>query len=163
MIDKSHSKIKSAEVNLLKEQLARALADYDNLRKRTEAERLSWAKFASQGILIRLLPVLDILKSANSHLKDKGLDIALSEFKKILEEEGLVEVNPKRGEAFNPSDQEAIESLEGGKKGTVAEVVLPGWKFVDGPVVRIAKVKVFGPNIEKKEELEKEIARGDYM
>jgi len=136
------SKIK--EVNLLKEQLARALADYDNLRKRAETEKLSWAKFASQGILIKLLPVLDILESANSHLGDKGLEIALAEFKKILGEEGLIEVNPKSGQVFDHSDQEAIESLDGGKKGTVAEVVLPGWKFVDGPVVRVAKVKVFG-------------------
>lgn len=134
---------RAKEADLLKEQLARALADYDNLRKRAETEKLSWAKFASQGILIKLLPVLDILESANSHIKDKGLEIALAEFRKILGEEGLVEVNPRVGQAFDPSNQEAIESLDGGKKGTVAEVTLPGWKFVDGPVVRVARVKVF--------------------
>ncbi len=135
---------KIKEIDLLKDQLARALADYDNLRKRAEAEKLSWAKFASQGILIKLLPVLDILESANLHLKDKGLEMALLEFRKVLEEEGLVEVDPKKGQAFDPSDQEAVESISGGKKGTVAEVILPGWKFVDGPVVRVAKVNVFG-------------------
>lgn len=131
------------ETAMLKEQLARALADYDNLRKRAETEKIAWAKFASQGILIKLLPVLDILESANSHLGDAGLKIALTEFRKVLGEEGLVEINPKKGKAFDPKEEEAVESLDGGRPGTVAEVTLTGWKFIEGPIVRVAKVKVF--------------------
>ncbi len=150
----------------LKNQLVRALADYDNLRKRTESEKEVWFKFAAERIVVRLLPILDSLESAQNHLKDQGLGIALSEFKKVLDEEGLVEINPKQGDEFDPEVHEAIESIEasgpeglrpgGGEKGKVAELVLTGWKFEDlpaqagGRVVRPAKVKVYGDRKEEK-------------
>lgn len=147
----------------LKAQLARALADYDNLRKRTDSEKGVWVKFASERVLAKLLPTLDILENAQGHLKDQGLGMAILEFKKVLGEEGLAEINPKEGEAFNPEVHEALESVEGGKKGNVAGTVLTGWKFSDGPVIRVAKVKVYAEKSKKKEELEKEVVRGDYV
>ena len=150
------------ETEQLKNQLARALADYDNLRKRTEAEREIWAKFSAEEILIKLLPTLDIFESAQRHLNDHGLGLAIGEFKKVLSEESLVEIKPKEGDSFDPKVHEAVESVSGGKKGKVAETVIPGWKFEDGKVVRPAKVKVYGEKI-KEEELEKEMLRGDYV
>lgn len=167
---KSHRKSKKEEVEAqaevveeLKNQLARALADYDNLRKRTEGEREVWIKFASQNILAKLLPVLDTLEVAQKHLNDQGLAIAVSQFKNVLKEEGLEEVRPESGEKFDHNLHEAVESVKGGKHGDVAETILAGWKFTDGPVVRIAKVKVYGEKSGKSEELEKEVMRGDYV
>ena len=127
-------------------QLVRALADYDNLRKRSEMEREVWLKFSSERILTKLLPVLDMFESAQNHLKDSGLAIDLTEFRKILEEEGLVEIKPKPEDVFDHDVHEVVESIEGAKekKGKVAETVLSGWRFVGGPVIRFAKVKVFG-------------------
>lgn len=126
-------------------QLARALADYDNLRKRGEAEKEIWVKFSSERILAKLLPILDMLESAQGHLKDSGLAISLGEFRKILEEEGLEEIKPKLKDAFDHRIHEVVESIEGGKdkKGQIAETVLSGWRFANGgPVIRYAKVKV---------------------
>lgn len=151
------------QIEELKDQLARALADYDNLRKRTEAEREIWVKFAAQNIVAKLLPVLDTLESAQNHLKDQGLAIAISQFKDVLREEGVEEVSPEKGDEFNPEIHEAVESIDGGERGRIAEKVLSGWKFKDGPVIRVAKVKVYGEKLEKEKELEKEIARGDYV
>ena len=130
-------------------QLVRALADYDNLRKRSEAEREIWSKFSSERILTKLLPVSDMFESAQNHLKDNGLAIALVEFRKILQEEDLEEINPKPGDVFDHKVHEVVESIEGTKekKGQIAETVLSGWKFVNGPVIRFAKVKVFGDKI----------------
>ncbi|OGM09525.1 nucleotide exchange factor GrpE [Candidatus Woesebacteria bacterium RBG_13_34_9] len=150
------------EVLVLKNQLIRALADYDNLSKRVESEQESWIKFSSERILLKLFPIIDILESAQEHLKDQGLAIAILEFKKILQEEGLEEINPKKGEIFNPEIHEAVESIEGGEKGRIAELVVMGWKFKTGKAIRVAKVKVFGEKVEKKEELEKELKRGEY-
>ena len=123
-------------------QLARALADYDNLRKRGEAEKEIWVKFSSERILTKLLPILDMLESAQGHLKDSGLAIGLTEFRKILQEEGLEEIKPKPGDAFDHKVHEVVESIEGAKekKGQIAETVLSGWRFVDGPVIRFAKI-----------------------
>ena len=123
-------------------QLVRALADYDNLRKRGEEEKEIWLKFSTERVLTKLLPILDMLESAQDHLKDGGLAIGLTEFRKILQEEGLEEIKPKPGDAFDHKVHEVVESIEGAKekKGQIAETVLSGWRFVDGPVIRFAKI-----------------------
>ena len=151
------------EKEVLKNQLVRALADYDNLRKRVERERDDFERSSSGRVLLRFLSILDMLESAQEHLKDSGLAIVIGEFKKIFAEEGLEEIRPKKEEAFDPKFHEAVETIRGEKKGRIAETVLPGWHYKNGKILRVAKVKVFGEKIEKKEELEKEIARGDYM
>ena len=130
------------ELEMVKGMLARALADYDNLSKRTEREREGLTKIASVGIVVSLLPVLDNLESAQAHLKDAGLAITIGEFKKVLSEEGLSEIRPKVGDEFDENTMEAIEVIKGTSDNRIAELVLTGWKFEDGTVVRHAKVKV---------------------
>lgn len=130
------------EAELLKSQLARTLADYDNLVKRTERERSDLFKMASVGIINKLLPILDNLESANNHLKDAGLAISIGEFKRILSEEGLNEVRPEIGSEFDENTMEAIEIVKGEADNTVSEVVLTGWKYLDNTMIRHAKVKV---------------------
>lgn len=141
----------------IKDQLARALADYDNLRKRSEEEKQLWVRFSSMQMVEKLLPVLDILESAQKHmnnsglpLNDQGLSIAVGEFKKVLAEEGLEEIKPKTDTAFDPQLHDAVESIAGGKEGQIAEVILCGWKFKDEVglpaeprIIRHAKVKVY--------------------
>jgi molecular chaperone GrpE len=130
------------ELELVKGMLARALADYDNLSKRVDRERQDLGKIASVGIIVRLIPVLDNLESAQTHLHDAGLAISIVEFKKVLSEEGLTEIIPKVGDVFDEQTMEAIEVVNGASDNSIAEVVLVGWKFMDGTVVRHAKVKV---------------------
>lgn len=135
------------EIEVLKGQLARALADYDNLSKRTSEERINFIKYASQGLVQNLLPVLDTLENAQIHLKDQGLAIAITQFREILKQEGLEEIIPKEGEEFDENLMEAVEvispSTPESRSGQIASVLAPGWKFVDGQVVRHARVKVF--------------------
>ena len=135
------------ETELLKGQLARALADYDNLRRRSDEEKIALLKFSSQNIIVRLLPVLDMIEKAQEHLSDQGLAIVVLEFKKIFDEEGLIEINPEVGAEFDENLMEVIEVVESKShnnelKNKVVEVVLTGWRFKDGSVVRHAKVKV---------------------
>jgi molecular chaperone GrpE len=131
-----------AELETVKAMLARALADYDNLSKRVDRERQDLGKIASIGIIVRLLPVLDNLESTQVHIKDQGLAISIGEFKKILSEEGLDEIRPAVGEKFDEQTMEAIEVTAGEGNNNISEVVLSGWKFEDGGIVRHAKVKV---------------------
>jgi molecular chaperone GrpE len=136
--------------NEIKNQLARALADYDNLRKRADAEKEAWTRYAAMGTILKLLPVLDTMEAALKHLQDQGLYLAINDFKKVLMDEGLTEINPKLSEPFDHELEEALELVPGGKKDEVAEVVLTGWKYLDGPVVRHAKVKVYAGEVAKK-------------
>jgi molecular chaperone GrpE len=130
------------ELEAVKGMLARALADYDNLSKRVDRERQDLGKIASVGIIIRLLPVLDGLESAQINLKDQGLAISIGEFKKVLTETGLNEIRPRVGEPFDTETMEAIEVVPGASNNNIVETVLPGWRYSDGTVVRHAKVKV---------------------
>lgn len=144
---KSKNKEKKSSSNKeneeLKTQLARTLADYDNLKRRTEEERLTWIKFSSQTIIVKMLSVLDMLEKAQKHLKDGGLSIAIVEFKKLLEEEGAVEIRPEIGADFDENSMEAIEIVEGESNNKITEVVQTGWKYRDDDkVIRYAKVKV---------------------
>lgn len=130
------------ELEVVKGMLARALADYDNLSKRVDRERGDLSKITSVSLIVRLLPVLDGLESAQAHLQDRGLAISIVEFKKVLSEEGLTEIRPKVGDEFDENLMEAIEVVNGASDNKIAEVVLVGWKFTDGMVVRHTKVKV---------------------
>jgi molecular chaperone GrpE len=131
------------ELELVKGMLARTLADYDNLGKRVDRERADLGKIASIGIVVRLLPIIDNLESAQVHLKDQGLAISILEFKKVLDEVGFSEIKPVAGEAFDENLMEAIEVVPGESNNTIAETILVGWKYQDGSVVRHAKVKVY--------------------
>ncbi len=129
---------------VLRESLARALADYANLQKRVEREREEYAKFANLKLVARLLPVYDMLEGAQDHLKDSGLAITIDEFSKVLLEEGIEKIKAEAGDDFNEEVHEAVEIAEvpAKKDGKIVEVILSGWKIVDGPIVRPVKVKV---------------------
>lgn len=135
------------EVVLLKNQLARVLADYDNLVKRVERERGEIELRAGLRLILRLLPVIDNLRQALGHLQDAGLAITLGELENVLKDEGVEEIKVKAGDSFNTDLCEATEVVEiEGEGNKIIEVVLPGWKFAEGPVIRHAKVKVTKSN-----------------
>ena len=141
-------KRRKGEAEQLKGQLARALADYDNLRKRVEREREEYGAYAKVTLMARLLPVFDMLEGAQGHLKDSGLAITIEEFEKVLKEEGIEKIEIEEGHEFDEELHEVVEAIDkpakGKKKsGKVSEVILTGWKLVDGPVIRPVKVKVY--------------------
>lgn len=138
----ARKKTKKGEFEDLKNQLARALADYDNLRKRVEREREQVEKIVGAKFALKALSVFDMLEDAQKHLKDSGISLTIEEFEKILKDEGVEKIEAGQGTKFNEELHEAVEVVKAGKDGKIADVVLTGWKFRDGPVIRPAKVKV---------------------
>lgn len=144
----------SEQVESLRAQLARALADYDNLRRRTDEEKQIWFKVAGSRVIEKFLGIYDMLVSAQSHLNDQGLGIVLTEFKRAIEEEGYEEVRVVVDETdFDSNVMEVIEAVPTeaeDKKDKVAEVLMVGWKAKnEDAVLRHAKVKVY--KFEKQE------------
>jgi len=127
----------------VEENWKRALADYKNLVRRTEEERVLIGKFANTDLLIRLLPALDLMERAARHSGDAGVRMAADEVRRVLSEEGLTVIDPRKGEQFDEKVHECGETVDGGKSGLVAEVVEVGYKWRDGLVLRPAKVKVY--------------------
>jgi molecular chaperone GrpE len=127
----------------LKNQLVRALADYDNLRKRIEREKEDLENLASLKLILRILPILDNLRAAQNHLKDAGLSITIGEFENLLKDEGIEEIKANKGDLFDHNLHEVTEVVENcQEENRIEEVVLSGWRFKDGIVIRHAKVKV---------------------
>jgi molecular chaperone GrpE len=133
------------QVNELKGQLVRALADYDNLRKRTETEIEDRVRLVKARLVLKLLSIFDMLKEAQEHLKDSGLAITIKELEEILKEEGLEKIEARQGTMFDEEVHEAVEVISKGKgkDGEIIKDLLAGWKFIDGPIIRASKVKVF--------------------
>lgn len=145
------------------EKWKRALADYQNLEKRTREEKGKLIKSATEEILVKLLPVLDNLEKAAQYLKDEGLDLAMRQFWRVLTNEGLAKIITV-GEIFNPQEMEAVDLVLGKEENKVRHEFRSGYKL-NGRVVRVAQVQVEKKKIEKDpEELAKtQLQKGEYM
>jgi len=117
----------------------RALADYQNLEKRYEREKAEFTQFANSNLILKQLAVLDHLERVQSYLADDGLDLAIKEFKRVLTEEGLDEIEAA-GKAFDPREMEVVEVVDG-EEGIVKDIMSKGYRL-KGRVIRPAKVRV---------------------
>jgi molecular chaperone GrpE len=117
----------------------RALADYRNLEKRVAEERDIFLAFANSMLLLRLLPVLDNLEALSKHMDDEGLKMTIKDFKRVLSEEGIKEIEVE-GKKFDAEKMEAIDHVDG-PKDEVVEVLQKGYLMKD-KVLRPARVKV---------------------
>jgi molecular chaperone GrpE len=117
----------------------RALADYQNLVKRTQEQQNMMRNFACISLVERLLPALDHLELAATHLNDPGLNMVVSQFKQAFDDEGVKPIKAL-GEIFDPQVMECVELVEG-EDNVVMEVVTQGY-LLQTKIIRAAKVKV---------------------
>ncbi len=117
----------------------RAVADYQNLQRRTQEEKINWIKSASKDLILKMFPVLDTLILANKHLQDKGLDLSIDQFLKVLKEEGVEKIETI-GKEFDPHLMEAITTQQG-EDNKVLEEIRAGYMLYD-MVLRTAQVVV---------------------
>jgi len=131
----------------------RALAEADNLKKRLIKEKEEFVKYAAEGVLADLLPVLDNLDLALAHgrtvaaCKDvvQGVDMTRKIFLDILARHGL-ETCGLVGEEFNPEVHDAV-GMQPGEPGCevppnhVLQVMQSGYRL-RGRLLRPAKVLV---------------------
>jgi molecular chaperone GrpE len=137
-----------AEVAALKERLARARADYDNLQKRVARDAAAERDRAKARALEGLIPVLELAQMAANQAEahpgpvSEGVVLLAREFRRALEREGLVPVGGV-GEAFDRSRHEAVaeEAVPGVAQGCVSRVIQAGY-MLDGKILRYAKVAV---------------------
>lgn len=139
MMKKRKKQSLTQRVKELEEKLKRALADYHNLSRRVEKQQQHWEEKAAARIIDKLLDVYDDLCRAQSHLKDKGLTMAVNQFWAVLESEGVAEIKSE-GKEFDPESMDCIQVVKG-PKNKVVETVIKGYTF-KGEVIRPAKVKV---------------------
>lgn len=123
----------------------RAKADYINFKREQEQKIADYYKFANEGLILELLPVLDSFEAALKHPpaggKDEGIQLLYNQLKNILKNDGLEEIKAV-GEKFNPEFYESVEVIESDKEsGTIIEEVQKGYKL-NGKVIRPSRVKI---------------------
>jgi molecular chaperone GrpE len=132
----------------LNERIVRLTADFDNFRKRAQREKDEARKFANQGLLEKLLPVLDNFEMALTAVKDAdpsvrdGVQMILDQLLGVLKESGVEPVDAM-GQPFDPNLHEALSQEETTEveEGTVVQQVQRGYKLNDR-LVRPARVVV---------------------
>ncbi len=134
------------------DQLKRLKADYENLRQRSERERVQLVDRAASGLVQALLPVVDDLDRALESAREqpgmepllKGVELVHRQFHEVLGKAGVERIDPL-GAEFDPHEHEALGSLPGDVNvPTVTEVVRNGYRM-KGKTIRPALVFVTTP------------------
>ncbi|HEX5760259.1 MAG TPA: nucleotide exchange factor GrpE [Thermoanaerobaculia bacterium] len=135
----------------LRERLLRALADFENQRKRTERERQEQRRYALFDAMRELVTVTDNLEraaEAGGSVEDlkAGVDLILKQMRELLRRHGVVAVEAL-GRPFDPAQHEAVTREEdaGVSSPTVTAELQRGYRMHDR-LLRPAMVRVSVPS-----------------
>ena len=155
--DSSSDKV-VAEVKAIEEKLAdiqdkyiRLSAEFDNYRKRTLREKMELSKYASEDMLLKIIPFMDDFERAMQHMDTatdieamkNGINLIYLKFSEFLKQNGIREIEALNT-SFNVDLHEAVSKLpvtEENMKGKVVDVVLKGY-YLQEKVLRFSKVVV---------------------
>ena len=138
-----------AKVEELTNDLKRMTADFANFRKRNEAERVEFAKFAKADLIAKLLDVLDGYDRALATVPDEvkgqpwveGMWLVERKLRTVLESEGLEPID-SLGTPFDPYLHQAVAYIESDEpEGSVIEEHQKAYRLHDR-VIRPALVTV---------------------
>ena len=150
--DNCDDKVKKLEAELeeWKNSYTRKLAEFQNFTKRKENEVAEMRKYASEGIIVKLLDNIDNLERAVDASKEsqnfdsliEGVNMILNNLKNLLTEEGVEEIEAA-GKEYDPYEHKAMitENKEELDDNVVVQVFQKGYKM-KGKVVRPAMVTV---------------------
>ena len=138
-----------AKLEEQREQMLRALAETDNVRKRLQADAANAQKYALERFADGLLPVVDSLEAAVNTSDVSGIEVILRQLKAALEKASIREINPAPGERFDPHREQAMAAVEAdAEPNSVVAVMQKGYALHDR-VLRPALVTVAKPRVEK--------------
>lgn len=137
------------EVEQYKDKYLRAVAEFDNYRKRTLKEKAELLLNGSEKAVCAFLPILDDFERAIADKTEdvnaikEGVQIIFNKFNKTLESLGVRKIETE-GKDFDVDFHEAVAMVPGmgdDKKGKVIDCVQTGYQLND-KVIRHAKVAV---------------------
>lgn len=153
------SEIKKTKKDILHEKIVAELtsdmqriqADFENYRKRTEAEKLNAREQGQASAIMKLIPVIDNIERALTHLPEELKDNAWAKsvaglskhLEKSLDVLNVKKINSLPGAFFDPTLHEAIQFDEDavGDTEVIKEEMQAGYTL-NGQPIRHAMVKV---------------------
>jgi len=139
-----------AERDMLYEKLARAQADFQNSRKRLQAESDQRLQYANASLIKSLLPVIDNFERALAQDPSKtdaatilrGMQIVHDQWLNVLKQQQVQEIAPQPGEPFDPNRHEALMHQPSNfPEGSVVQTLAKGYALHDR-TLRPAQVSV---------------------
>lgn len=139
------------EIQHLKDNHLRQLAEFDNYRKRTLKEKAELILNGGEKVMTAFLPILDDLARAQKNIEKnqdyntlkEGVDLIVKKLYKVLGEQGLSVIEVE-GQPFDTDYFEAVALVpveDDAQKGKIIDCVQTGYKLND-KVIRHAKVVV---------------------
>jgi molecular chaperone GrpE len=137
------------ERDTLKAQFLRAVADFDNYRKRIERERRELSEYAAADVLLELLPVIDNFERArqapaggDAEAFTRGIELIHKQMLDLLRKRGVTPIDAL-GADFDPTVHQAVihEPSDEHREGEVMQELQRGYKLGDR-LLRPAMVKV---------------------
>lgn len=123
------------------ERLLRVSADMENFKKRAVRERQEAVRYGNEGLLSKLLPVMDhfemALQAAASQPEaatmeslKAGITMVYNQLRSVLGEAGLEEIDAA-GQPFDPSKHEAVSQMESADQpeGQVLQQLRRGYRL----------------------------------
>ena len=130
------------------DQLLRAKAEMENIRRRAIEDIAKARKFAIEGFAESLIPVRDSLEAAlaqegqSLEVLNEGVETTLRQLNSAFERNKLIEIAPEVGDKFDPHQHQAISSVPSEHpKDAIAQVLQKGYSLSDR-VLRPALVMV---------------------
>lgn len=130
-----------------KNRYVRAIADFENFRKRSEREKADFFRYATAAVLRDILPVLDNFDRGLDHAEEgdefhKGMLLIYKQLYDVLLKHGLKPID-ESGVPFDPNIHEAVVRDEDPSvpNHTVVALLQKGY-FLHDRLLRPALVKV---------------------
>lgn len=133
------------------QEVLRVRADAENFRKRMSKEKEQYCKYATEGILEDIIPIIDNLELAVQHGKNvqacqdlvQGVEMTIKMFLDTLKKHGLEQVQSQQGDDFDPAWHEAMAQEERSdlENNQICQVMQTGYRIKDR-LLRPSKVVV---------------------
>ena len=161
-IEKNDEEELLIENEKLKDKLMRSLADFENLRKRSERERKDAELYGGTKLARDLLSVYDNLSRAleniNENLRNQnealveGIELTQRDLLTVFSNHKIEKIFPKIGDNFDPKLHQAMfeSPLENTEKGSIIQVMTTGFKIGE----RLLRASQVGVSSYEKEETE---------
>lgn len=110
---------KTGEIKTAQDKQLRAYAEMDNYKKRMARDQMEQLRYANEKLLKELLPVLDNLERALTHIKNsperspwaEGVELTFRQCLDVLKKFGVTPI-PSVGEPFDPNRHQAVTYLD---------------------------------------------------
>lgn len=130
-----------------KDKYLRAMAEFDNFKKRTVKEKDAMYEYAVAETVGKILPVIDTLKLSLMHAPEndpvrQGVELTIKQFEDVLSKLNIKEIEAL-GKTFDPNLHNAVMHIDDASYGEqeIAEVLQNGY-ILNERVIRYSMVKV---------------------